>query len=73
MIGGEEVPRVRLTLATGVPKERCARLNIGYMDPREISMAEWENREAEGIKVIRKAGEVLYRVDPDRAGDRETK
>jgi hypothetical protein len=62
---------VRLTLATGVPKERCERLNVGYMDPKEIRPKEWENREAEGIKIIRQAGEVLYRVDPDRAAGRE--
>jgi nickel-dependent lactate racemase len=71
MRNGKEVPRVRLTLATGVPKERCERLNVGYMDPKEIRPKEWENREAEGIKIIRQAGEVLYRVDPDRAAGRE--
>ena len=57
-----EAPRIQVTLATGIPEERCRRVNLGYLDPREIDPAEWENREAEGVLVVRDAGEMLYRA-----------
>jgi nickel-dependent lactate racemase len=59
---GVERPRIRVTLATGIPEERCRRINLGYVDPAAIDMAEWEGREDEGILVVHKAGEMLYRV-----------
>ncbi|MFP3895313.1 MAG: lactate racemase domain-containing protein [Anaerolineales bacterium] len=59
---GQERPRVRVILATGVPKERCERINLGYMDPKTIDPAEWMGREKEGILVVPRAGEVLYRL-----------
>ena len=30
---GIESPRIQVTLATGITPERCARLNLGYLDP----------------------------------------
>jgi len=59
---GKETPRVRLVLSTGVSEEECKRLNLDYIDPNRVKVSEWENRENEGIKVVREAGEVLYRV-----------
>src|SRR5260370_3818741 len=57
-----EEPRIQVTLATGIPEERCRRVNLGYMDPLEIDPSEWEHREAEGVLVVRNAGEMLYRA-----------
>jgi hypothetical protein len=51
-----------VTLATGIPEERCRRVNLGYLDPATIDMAEWEGREDEGILVVPKAGEMLYKI-----------
>ena len=59
---GVERPRIQVTLATGIPEERCWRINLGYLDPATIDIAEWEGREDEGILVVHKAGEMLYRV-----------
>jgi len=59
---GVERPRIQVTLATGIPEERCRRVNLGYMDPASIHVAEWEGREDEGILVVHKAGETLYRL-----------
>ena len=59
---GVESPRIKVTLATRIPEERCRRLSLGYLDPDSINFAEWQNREGEGILFIPKAGEVLYRV-----------
>jgi len=59
---GRETPRIRVTLATGIPEERCRRMNLGYLDPKTIRMENWQGREAEGIKLISRAGEILYRL-----------
>jgi nickel-dependent lactate racemase len=59
---GVEAPRINVTLATRIPEERCRRLNLGYMDPETVKLEDWQNREAEDIKVIPRAGETLYRL-----------
>jgi nickel-dependent lactate racemase len=57
-----ETCRIKVTLATGIPRARCERINLSYIDPREINPAEWANREDEGILYVPRAGEMLYRV-----------
>jgi hypothetical protein len=43
----------------------CAKINMGYRDPASINIADFENREDEGILYVPKAGEMLYRLsDP---------
>lgn len=59
---GVEQPRIRVTLATGIPEERCRRLNLGYRDPATVDLAAWEGRQDEGLLLVRKAGETLYRL-----------
>ena len=59
---GIESPRIRVTLATGIPRERCERVNLGYLDSDTIDVSEWEGREDEGILVVPNAGEMLYRL-----------
>jgi hypothetical protein len=61
MENGIERPNVRVTLASRIPPEDCARLNLGSRDPATIDPAEWQDREEEGILYVAKAGEVLYR------------
>lgn len=62
MENGREQPNVRVTLASRIPPEDCARLNLGYLDPASIKVNEWENRENEGRLYVPKAGEILYRA-----------
>lgn len=62
--GGVETPRIQVTLATGIPEERCRRINLGYADYRSIDPEEWANREDEGVLLVPHAGEVLYRAEP---------
>lgn len=64
---GIETPRIRVTLATRIPEERCRRINLGYMDPAAVKIEEWRGREAEGIKVVPRAGEVLFRLKKSAA------
>ncbi len=61
-IVGVEKPRVEVILATGIEKERCDKINLGYMNPEEIEISLYENREDEGILVVHHAGEVLHRL-----------
>jgi nickel-dependent lactate racemase len=61
-VTGRESPRIRVTLATAIPEERCRRVSLGYLDPSSIDPAEWQGREAEGILMVPKAGETLYRL-----------
>ena len=62
MENGVEKPNVRVTLASQISPEDCARLNLGYLDPATVNPNEWKGREAEGILYVSKAGEMLYRV-----------
>jgi nickel-dependent lactate racemase len=57
-----ERARIKVTLATGISKERCRSLNLGYLDPAGIRLEDWQGREREGVKLIARAGETLYRV-----------
>jgi len=67
-VTGVETPRINVTLATGIPPERCRIINLGYLDPAMINLKEWENREAEGILIVPRAGEMLYRVKEQTHG-----
>jgi nickel-dependent lactate racemase len=59
---GIEKPRIKVTLATQIPKKLCKKINLGYLNPDEINIEEWKNREDEGILYVPKAGEELYRL-----------
>jgi nickel-dependent lactate racemase len=62
MEDGVEKANVRVTLASKISAEDCARLNLGYLDPLSIDFAAWKNREAEGVLYVPRAGETLYRL-----------
>jgi nickel-dependent lactate racemase len=59
---GIEKPNVRVTLASKISAEDCARLNLGYLDPAKINLDDWKDKEDEGILYVPKAGEILYRL-----------
>ena len=59
---GEERPRVSVVLATGIPPDRCRRINLGYRDPATVRIEDWQDREADGVLVVPRAGEMLYRL-----------
>ncbi len=61
------MPRIQVTLATGIPEERCRRINLGYRDPRTIRPADWAGREHEGVLLVPRAGEMLYRLEKSDA------
>ena len=57
-----ETPRIKVTLATGIPPERCARINLGYQDPARVDPARWADEAGPRAMVVPHAGEMLYRV-----------
>jgi nickel-dependent lactate racemase len=57
---GLETDRIRVTLATGIARERCERINLEYRDPATINPADW--RSGDGVLVVPRAGELLFRV-----------
>jgi nickel-dependent lactate racemase len=59
---GVEKPRVNVILATKISEKRCKKVNLGYMNPDEINISDYENREDEGILVVHHAGEMLHRL-----------
>ncbi len=59
---GIERPRIQVTLATGIPAERCQQVNLGYRDPQTIDSDQWQSRQDENLLVVPHAGEVLYRL-----------
>lgn len=59
---GIEKPNVKVTLASQISAEDCARLNLGYLDPARIKINDWQDREGEGILYVPKAGEILYKL-----------
>ena len=64
---GVEKLRIKVSLATGIPEERCRRVNLNYIDPNSIKIDEWRNREHEGVLVVPRAGETLYRLKKNTA------
>lgn len=60
---GVEKPRVQVTLASKIPRDVCECINLGYRDPESIDIESFANREAEGVLLVRKAGEYLYRLE----------
>jgi nickel-dependent lactate racemase len=62
MENGVERPRIEVILASQIPPETCAKINLGYMDPDSIDPEKFKNRESEGVLFVEKAGEILHRV-----------
>ena len=65
MVNGVEKPRIRVTLATGISRETCEKINLGYRDPVTINVEDFQNREDEGVLYVERAGELLYRLEDE--------
>ncbi|MCY3019279.1 MAG: lactate racemase domain-containing protein [Planctomycetota bacterium] len=59
---GVERFRITVTLATKIPEARCRQVNLGYRDPASIKLDDFKGRESEGVLLVPKAGEMLYRL-----------
>jgi nickel-dependent lactate racemase len=59
---GTESCRAEVTIASRIPESVCKRINLGYRDPATIRIDEFANREEEGVLLVPKAGEMLFRL-----------
>ena len=59
---GVEKCRAKVTLASQIPRAKCEAINLGYRDPATIRVEDFANRESEGVLLVPKAGEMLYRL-----------
>jgi nickel-dependent lactate racemase len=57
-----ERPRIDVVLATGIPEVVCREVNLRYSDPDAFDVAEFADREDEGVLVVPNAGETLFRL-----------
>ena len=59
---GLERCRAQVTLASQIPADKCQRINLGYRDPASLRPGEFAQREAEGVLMVPKAGEMLFQL-----------
>jgi nickel-dependent lactate racemase len=59
---GVERCRANVTLASQIPEAKCRAINLGYRDPETLRPEEFANREDQGILLVPKAGEMLFRL-----------
>jgi nickel-dependent lactate racemase len=59
-VDGIEQPRIKVSLATGIPEEICRKINLGYLNPDSIKVDDLRNRD--DVLYVPKAGEILYRL-----------
>ena len=64
---GEEHLRVRVTLATQIPREVCESVNLGYLDPDSVDLDALAGDP--GTVVVPNAGEILYRLRETRGAE----
>jgi len=57
-----EHARIRVTMATGIPRQRCEHVKLGYRDPASIHPDAWAGRQDEGLLLVPHAGETLFRL-----------
>jgi hypothetical protein len=55
---GRLTPRYRITLASAVPEDACRRVNLGYLDYRELRLGDYQS-DAETL-VVQDGGRDLY-------------
>ena len=59
---GVERCRAQVTLATAIPERVCRQINLGYRDPHRLRKEDFADREAAGILLVPKAGEMLFQL-----------
>lgn len=59
---GHVTPRYRITLASAVPEAVCRRVKLGYLDPQQFRIEDYQTRS--DTLVVEDAGRDLYLVEP---------
>lgn len=61
---GDIALRYRITLASEVDEDSCRRVNLGYMDPADFRLSDYEG-DPETL-IVERAGRDLYLVEPQK-------
>jgi len=61
-VNGEESPRIRLTLASQIPKQRCEKVGLKYCDPDSVDLTWWEANTHPDYLYVPRAGEHLFKL-----------
>ncbi len=64
-VTGAETPRIRVSLATGIPEAGCRAMNLGYRDAGSVDLAAFAAA-GDDVLVVPRAGEQLYRLTATR-------
>lgn len=59
---GIERPRIEVVLATGISRELCRRINLGYRDHGSLQPEAYMGQEDKGVLAVPNAGETLWRL-----------
>lgn len=62
MVDGVEKPRITVTVASRIPREKVEQLSLHHRDPDTLNLEDYRGREDEGILVVEAAGEILHRL-----------
>jgi len=54
--------RAVVTLASQIPPEKCRAINLSYRDPATLRQEDFADREQDGVLLVPKAGERLFRL-----------
>jgi len=65
---GVEKLRIQVTLATGIPEDRCRKIGLGYLDPNSPDLVRLMCAEEKDVLVVHEAGEMLYRLREQLSG-----
>jgi len=57
-----EYDRIEVILSTEIPEATCRAINLGYLNPNEVDLGHFANRQDEGVLLVPEAGEILYRL-----------
>jgi nickel-dependent lactate racemase len=63
---GVEKPRINVVVASALGRELTESISLGYMDPASINLADYRDREDDGILFVDHAGELLHRPEWER-------
>jgi nickel-dependent lactate racemase len=59
---GKETGRIDVILATSISPTNCQKINLGYLNPDEIKLENYKEKESTGILLVEHAGEILHKI-----------
>ena len=59
---GIETPRIHVSLASQIPKERCESVGLRYCNPDSVDLSWWEACKDPDVLYVPKAGEHLFKL-----------